>query len=60
MDTTSYDRDYDIDNWDLDYMKDLNERLGKAGLPKLVIDEENKMVYKDELHKLLGIGIKVK
>ena len=59
MDST-YDKDYDIDSWDLEYMKDLNRRLEEIGLPTFVIDEENKMLYKDELHMILGIGIKLK
>ena len=45
--------------WTVEYMKSINRRLEAVGLPTLVIDEENKMVYKDELHKTLGIGLKL-
>lgn len=45
--------------WTIEYFKNLNERLANVGMPKLIIDEENKMVYKDEIHKLLGIGVKL-
>ena len=43
--------------WTVEYMKSVNRRLEAVGLPTFVIDEDNKMVYKDKLHKLLGIGI---
>lgn len=38
-------------------MESLNERLKAAGLPPLII--HNGYVYKDELHRILGIGIKL-
>lgn len=44
--------------WTRSYMEDLNRRLEVAGLPKLVISDDG-YVYKDELHKVLGIGIKL-
>lgn len=40
-----------------EYYIGLNKRLKKAGFPELVI--EGDMVFKDELHKILGIGIKL-
>ena len=43
--------------WTKSYMESLNDRLEKVGMPKLIID--NGFVYKDELHKVLGIGIKL-
>ena len=43
--------------WTKSYMESLNNRLEAVGMPKLII--ENGFVYKDELHKLLGIGIKL-
>jgi hypothetical protein len=45
--------------WTVEYTKGLNSRLEAVGLPTLVIDEVNHMVYKDELHKLLGIGVRL-
>lgn len=33
---------------------ELNERLEKVGMPKLIITDN--AVYKDELHAFLGIG----
>jgi hypothetical protein len=42
--------------WTESYIQQLNARLKNAGLPQLIID--NGFVYKDELHKFLGIGIK--
>lgn len=51
--------DLDHPEWTLDYFLELNKELKKIGLPKLIIDvyEEEAIVYKDELHKSLGIGI---
>ena len=43
--------------WTESYMRNLNERLKTAGLPELIISDG--FVYKDELHKMLGIGIKL-
>lgn len=43
--------------WTVEYMKSINRRLEAVELPTLVIDEDSKMVYKDQLHQLLGIGI---
>ena len=48
--------DKDI-KWTKSYIESLNKRLEKVGLPLLIID--NGYVYKDEIHKLLGIGIKL-
>lgn len=45
--------------WTVEYFKKLNERLRAVGMPEVIIDEENKMVYKDSIHKLLEIGIKL-
>ena len=44
-------------NWTEDYIQGLNERLKAVGMPQFIID--NGYVYKDELHKILGIGIKL-
>ena len=43
--------------WTKSYIESLNVRLEVVGMPKLII--YNGFVYKDELHKLLGIGIKL-
>ena len=43
--------------WTKSYIESLNVRLEAVGMPKLIIS--NGFVYKDELHKLLGIGIKL-
>lgn len=43
--------------WTKSYIEDLNERLKAAGMPTFVIRDG--FVYKDELHALLGIGIKL-
>ena len=43
--------------WTKSYIESLNVRLDAVGMPKLIIS--NGFVYKDELHKLLGIGIKL-
>lgn len=43
--------------WTKSYMESLNERLKAVGLPAFII--KNGFVYKDELHELLGIGIKL-
>lgn len=43
--------------WTKSYMESLNERLKAIGMPTFII--KNGFVYKDELHELLGIGIKL-
>lgn len=43
--------------WTTPYFESLNKRLRAVGMPEFVID--NGFVYKDELHRLLGIGIKL-
>ena len=43
--------------WTKSYIESLNERLRAVGMPEFVID--NGFVYKDELHKLLGVGIRL-
>ena len=40
---------------DKQYYLELNEKLKQYGLPTLVVDDD--YVYKDEIHKLLDIGI---
>lgn len=55
--------DINLDNpeWTIDYFEKLNkvaEELGCNYL-KVIIDRENKMVYKDQLHQIMGIGISV-
>ena len=45
-------------DWTLSDVNELNERLEKVGLPKLIVD--NGMVYKDDLHMLFGIGLPLK
>ena len=52
--------DHDVVNWNVSKVKELQERLKAVGMPQFVFDEEERMLYKDEIHKLLGIGIKVK
>lgn len=60
-DMSYYKNQIDLDHpeWTLDYFLALNEKLEEVGLPKLIIDvyENEAIVYKDELHKYLGIGI---
>lgn len=53
--------DYDNVEWTVDYFKQLNQRAEELGCSylKVIIDEDNKMVYKDALHQALGIGIKL-
>ena len=46
-------------DWTISDVKEINERLINVGLPELIIDEEKGMVYKDNIHKLLGIGLKL-
>lgn len=43
--------------WTKSYFESLNERLVAVGMPPFIIF--NGFVYKDELHKILGIGIKL-
>lgn len=43
--------------WMKSYIEDFNERCKKAGFPQFIIDKD--VLYKDELHRLLGIGIKL-
>lgn len=43
--------------WTVDYFKNLNKRLEAVGMPTFIIDEENKMVYKDVVHVALGLGV---
>ena len=43
--------------WTKSYMELLNKRLKAVGMPQLIICDG--YVYKDELHKLLGIGVKL-
>lgn len=43
--------------WTETYIRSLNKRLEEIGMPQFIID--NGYVYKDELHKILGIGIKL-
>ena len=45
--------------WTIEYMEELNKRLKDANMPQLIIDKTNMIVYKDELHKILGIGVKL-
>lgn len=35
----------------------LNEKLRQYGLSQLIVEDD--MVFKDELHKILGIGLKL-
>lgn len=54
---------YTLDNveWTIDYFKWMNKRAEELGMSylKVIIDEKNKIIYKDSIHQLLGIGIKV-
>lgn len=43
--------------WTKEYFEDLNKRSAEYGLPQVVIADG--YVYKDELHRLLGIGVKL-
>jgi protein-disulfide isomerase-like protein with CxxC motif len=45
--------------WTIENMRNINKRLAAVGMPTFIIDEENKMVYKDLIHQLLGIGVKL-
>ena len=46
--------------WTVDYFKNLNKRLEAAGMPTVIIDEKNKIVYKDLVHMVLGLGVLLK
>lgn len=50
MDTTKI-------KWTKSYIESINERAKAIGFPELVISDG--YVYKDELHRILGIGIKL-
>ncbi len=43
--------------WTKSYIESVNERARAIGFPELIISDG--YVYKDELHKILGIGIKL-
>ena len=43
--------------WTKSYFEDFNRRAKAIGLPEVIISDG--YVYKDQLHKLLGIGIKL-
>ena len=43
--------------WTKTYIESLNERLKAVGMPQFII--HNGYVYKDELHMILGLGIKL-
>ena len=45
--------------WTVEYFEDLNKRLNAVGLPQVIIDKEKKIVYKDAIHALLDIGVKL-
>ena len=51
--------DYDNVEWTIEYFEKLNKRAEELGCPwlKVIIDKEHKMVYKDLVHQILGIGI---
>ena len=50
----------DPKDWTVSDVKNFNERLKKVGMPQFILDEEKKIVYKDYLHQILGIGLKLK
>ena len=50
----------DPKDWTVLDVKELNERLKNVGLPRLILDEEHMMVYKDDIHQILGIGLPLK
>lgn len=54
------DKDYNVENWTVEYAKNFNKRLVAVGMPPFIIDEERKMLYKDLLHQVLDIGIQLK
>lgn len=43
--------------WTKSYFENLNKRLAAVEFPQLIIKDG--YVYKDELHLLLGIGVKL-
>lgn len=45
--------------WTKSYIESLNDRLDKAGFSSLKFIIDGGFVYKDELHRLCGIGIKL-
>ena len=51
------DDEKDVTEYTLEDWMDINRRLEKVGMPKLIID--NGKVYKDDLHHLLGIGLEI-
>lgn len=54
---------YDVtpENWTIEYFEELNKYAESIGCDflKVIIDRENKIVYKDDFHRFLGIGIKL-
>lgn len=54
---------YDVkpENWTIEYFEELNKHAESIGCDflKVIIDRENKIVYKDDFHRFLGIGIKL-
>lgn len=51
------DNEFDVENFTKEDWEAINRRLKAVGMPELIIDGD--MVYKDEIHKLLGIGYKI-
>lgn len=43
--------------WTKSFIEGVNERARVIGFPELIISDG--YVYKDELHRILGIGIKL-
>lgn len=43
--------------WTKSLIERVNERAGALGFPELIISDG--YVYRDELHRILGIGIKL-
>ena len=43
--------------WTRSFIEDLNRRLKENGMPQFII--EGNMVYKDEIHQILGLGVKL-
>lgn len=43
--------------WIKSFIEDVNQKARAIGFPELIISDG--YVYKDELHRILGIGIKL-
>lgn len=45
--------------WTIEYFEQFNKRAEAVGFPPVIIDKVKMKVYKDLLHQLLDIGVKL-